>query len=268
MDGNSHPSGSFIKRLRKSGCVFIEDILAPQLFRKINRTLIDYPEIRQELQLKVETLFRDLPDKATRSIYIYYPSIFDTCWNKGVLRINCSFLSATLESQWTPQQDLLSKCNSGQLSMERSSGILVKSVTLQHQFLEKLLMMHEVFRYKGITTKYLEGGSRHLYDIVSINDRLEAMEIPLNRKLYGDLRYYRNQWFGRSCLMHRSTSLNQLCFVPPVHLLGFLMDDYRALRKQLIFDTRLDFPSLIGKLQKVNEKINGRLWQPTNYKKR
>jgi len=38
------------------------------------------------------------------------------------------------------------------------------------------------------------------------------------------------------------------------------MDDYRRLRKEIIFDPTWEFPMLIGQIQQINAELNGIHW--------
>ena len=129
-----------------------------------------------------------------------------------------------------------------------------------HAFIEKILMLHELYRTPELPAMYLAGSSRHLYDIVRLYRQLQLDDRELDRALFLKLRRHRVTWYKRKSAMYRSCSLNRICFIPPLGLLGPLMDDYRKLRKEVLFDRQLEFPALIGCIQQINYRINGIQW--------
>lgn len=89
-----NPSQNYIKNLRRFGCAFVEKILCKQLayrlFCKLGGTGIS-------VDVRAELLPSDVPDKPSRAIYIYYPSLYAGSHNaRGVVKIQCSMLSAAL----------------------------------------------------------------------------------------------------------------------------------------------------------------------------
>lgn len=121
-------------------------------------------------------------------------------------------------------------------------------------------MLHELYQVHELPARYLAGTSRHLYDIARLYERVQRQCTGMDESLYRALRRHRQTWFGRKSTLYRSSTFNKLCFIPPTKLLGLLMDDYRRLRKEVLFDPGLSFPALIGKIQQINASINGIEW--------
>lgn len=117
--------------------------------------------------------------------------------------------------------------------------------------------MHEWCHQGDLPSRYLKGKSRHLYDIICLHHHIEQQGRYLKKSLFNALRRHRQLWYGRKSTTFRSSTLQKLCFHPPHAMLGDLMDDYRALRKDVIFDRTLEFPVLLGKIQQINAWVNG-----------
>jgi hypothetical protein len=89
-----NPSRNYIKNLRRLGCAFVEKVLCKQLAYRL------YCNLRNtgiSVEVRAELLPADAPDKPSRAIYIYYPSLYSGSHNaRGVVKIHCSMLSAAL----------------------------------------------------------------------------------------------------------------------------------------------------------------------------
>lgn len=89
-----NPSGNYIKNLRRLGCAFVGKVLCKQLAYRL------YCNLRGtgiRVEVRAELLPADAPDKPSRAIYIYYPSLYAGSHNaRGVVKISCSMISAAL----------------------------------------------------------------------------------------------------------------------------------------------------------------------------
>lgn len=91
------PSRTYIKRLKKLGAAFVQQILCRQLQAKIDGYLMG-----KDLKVEVvpESLRVDVPDKDPRTLYVYYPSLLEGAHgNQGVLAIDCSIRAAALDTE-------------------------------------------------------------------------------------------------------------------------------------------------------------------------
>ncbi|UAY55588.1 nucleotidyl transferase AbiEii/AbiGii toxin family protein [Arachidicoccus terrestris] len=158
------------------------------------------------------------------------------------------------------QQDLLTPNSSFLADQSPDLGFMVRAVSPMQVLTEKMLLLHELYQVRDLPARLLPGSSRHLYDIVRLYEQLQSQKAVIDESLYRALRRHRQNWFGRKSTVYRSSTYNKLCFIPPCNLLGLLMDDYRRLRKEVLFDQRLTFPALIGKIQQINASINGIEW--------
>jgi len=136
----------------------------------------------------------------------------------------------------------------------------VRTVSPMHCLLEKMLLLHELYRIPEIPSRYIPGTSRHLYDIVHLYEKLQGEGVKIDWNLLNKLRMHRSRWLGRATTVYRESCHRKLCFIPPFRLLGPLMDDYRRLRKEVIFDSSWEFPVLIGRIQQINASLNGIQW--------
>lgn len=120
--------------------------------------------------------------------------------------------------------------------------------------LEKMFLLHEKFQIinqRQILPEdvKLERGSRHLFDLIRMDDKGIADQLltdPQFMKNYyytGDTGYVRKGW----------TMIN---FRPPAEILEIYRADYATMRSEMIYGKSEDFDSLIQKLNNLNDKIN------------
>lgn len=253
-----NPSLEFLQNIQRQGCDFVEKILVKELKFKLQKALL-----KTGVQVEVRAGFLADTQKAQpiRDIYVEYPCLYGGIHNpKGIIKIRCSFLGIVLCQVSSIQQDLLSYYTGPQTVQAAGTGFKVRSVSAMQCLLEKMLLLHELYRIEEPASYKIIGTARHLYDIVQLFELVSTTTDRMDQNLLNRLRRHRNEWLKISTTSFRGCSFKKLCFIPPLNLLGPLMDDYRKLRKEVIFDQQWDFPVLVGKIQQINQWFNGIQW--------
>jgi len=262
-----NPSPEFLQYLRRQGCLYVEKMLVKELKYKLYQAL---HQTGIRVVVRAEILPDGPKDHPTRDIYVYYPSLYGGMRNsRGIVKIRCSFLGQALCPTDSHQQDLLSYYTGTEKARLTSEGFKVRSISAMQCLLEKMLLLHELYRMEEPAFNKITGTARHLYDIVQLFELVSATTNKMDQSLLNRLRRHRNEWYNVPTTIIRGCTLKKLCFIPPLNLLGPLMDDYRKLRREVIFDHRWEFPILVGKIQQINERLNGTRWrklreQPSN----
>ncbi|HTN38380.1 MAG TPA: nucleotidyl transferase AbiEii/AbiGii toxin family protein [Arachidicoccus sp.] len=257
MSATAFPSRNYVKKLKRFGSQFTRHII----IRELQEWLAVY---LQGSDLSAFVLAQenrsDVPDMDPQVIYVRYTSALSTFSpQQGLLQIRFSVRSYHKDPVMVRQRDLLSSHIPG-FGDQLSSFFYVKSVPVKQVLLEKAFLLHELFQRREVPASRLEGQSRHLYDLVKIVDHAPLEQLILDKALYRALRLHRKFWYHQKEVRYNKLNLKRLCFIPPLQLLGIMMDDYRRLRRDVLFDTRYDFTELIGRVQEINGRLNGLQW--------
>jgi|GEM_PF-6074430 len=187
---SSNPSRSAVKTIKRAACFFVRHELCSAVAEGMASQLNG---LNLKVQVRPQPLRRDVPDQDPMAIYINYPVLFKGDHSDyGVLKVNCSVLSAALDNVWKTQHDLLTIHGDDYPDGACQKGFAVRSVSDMHALTEKMLMLHEMYHYEGLSERYLEGNSRQLYEIVLLHEQLCQKGVSIDKKLYDALRAYRH----------------------------------------------------------------------------
>lgn len=126
--------------------------------------------------------------------------------------------------------------------------------------MEKMLLLHEYFHQEAISTRHLIGQSRHLFDIAKLVTSNPELIADLQTEELNRLLVHRKFWYRQKEVNYARIKMSRLCFIPPLEVLGALMDDFRHLRQHYLFTGSCDYATLIGQIQAFNDQLNGHSW--------
>lgn len=246
------PTASYVKRLKKEGCEFtstmIKDALAAQL-QFYGLTL-------EQIQISAAPVSDDFPDTDPQTILISYRSLYPPHpYLADVVKIEFSVRSIKDPFEEIPMQSILWEVFPNKAYEQISFSI--KAAHPRKTFLEKLFLLHEKLDGDRALQISLERQSRHLYDLVKMEDGGIADQALEDRALYDALISHRRYWVRQKNIDYDSLQRARLSFVPPKTVIDIFRADYAIMQRAMIYVPYHDFDTLIGRLRVLNKKING-----------
>jgi len=150
----------------------------------------------------------------------------------------------------------LSKCYNLIERFSEDIDIAVYAVVPERTFLEKICLLHEEFA-KPQELIRTERMSRHLYDLVRMDDAGIAGKALSDKKLYQSIIEHRRMFIGLKGFDYDTLSPETINIIPPENALVQWQKDYETMRETMIYGESPPFDKLIEKIKQLNEKIRG-----------
>jgi len=131
----------------------------------------------------------------------------------------------------------------------------VNAVVPERTFLEKICLLHEEFA-KPQEFMRTERMSRHLYDLVKLDDAGVSEKALSNKELYHSIAEHRRMFVGLKGFDYSTLAPQTIKIVPPDFIISQWQQDYETMRETMIYGKSLPFNDLIDKIQQLNESIN------------
>jgi hypothetical protein len=212
------PSHSYVKQLKKKGCEFTTKKIGVELAASLKRMGVSLEEIK----LEVEEIKPTLKDKDPQTIYVGYRSLFDPHpYLRNVVKIEFSVRSLVEPFETVKIQSVLWQYFPNSSYQEQLFEI--RATHPRKTLLEKMFLLHEKFqiidRNKIIPEKIkLERGSRHLFDIVQLNDKGVTDQLLNDTLFYEKLLLHRKYWVRQKGIDYNTLKPATLNFRPPAKL--------------------------------------------------
>ncbi|MDR6566936.1 nucleotidyl transferase AbiEii/AbiGii toxin family protein [Chitinophaga ginsengisegetis] len=250
------PTHRYVKGLKKEGCAFTTGTIIKELAVSLQQTGLDLATIEMFAEA-IDPLMRD---KDPQTIYVRYRSLFEPHpYLKNEVRIEFSVRSLTEPFETVDIQSLLWQHFPNPIYAEQLSKI--RATHPMKTLLEKMFLLHEKFQVinqRQISPEdvKLERGSRHLFDLIRMDDKGIADQLLTDPQFYEKLLLHRRYWIRQKGVDYDKLQPATLNFRPPAEILEVYRADYMTMRAEMIYGKSEDFDSLIQKLNNLNDKIN------------
>lgn len=258
----AEPSHRYVKILKREGCAYTTNTVVKELTDSLQNMKLDLGTIT----IYAEEVNPQLKDKDPQTIYVKYRSLFDPHpYLKNEVKIEFSVRSLTEPFETVNIQSLLWQHFPNPQYAEVTAQI--RATHPIKTLLEKMFLLHEKFQIidlKKITAQEvkLERGSRHLFDIIKLNESGIADQLLGNPQFYQTLLLHRRHWVRQKGIDYDTLQPVTLNFRPPKEVLDIYKADYTTMKAEMIYGKSVDFDTLIIQLHKLNERINGMVLPP------
>jgi Nucleotidyl transferase AbiEii toxin, Type IV TA system len=251
----SNPSHSYVKRLKKEGCLFTSTLLKDALIESLRVAGIK----TDTLVITADQVNQGQPDKDPQTLYVQYRSLYPPhAYLKDEVKIEFSVRSLVEPHENVPVQSLLWEYFPNKAYEEIPA--IIRTTLPAKTFLEKIFLLHEKFPRLGKLESRkelltVERGSRHLYDVIKMEENGIADVVMANPELYTTLVLHRRHWMRLKEVDYNSLHPATLSFVPPQNTLEKYRADYTVMLKEMIYVPYHDFEILLEKLQDLNKRF-------------
>ncbi len=200
------------------------------------------------------------PDKDPQTLYLHYKSLFPpNPYLKDEVKIEFSVRSLTEPYEERPIQSLLWEYFPNKAYEETPS--MIRTTQPRKTFLEKTFLLHE--KFAGIVGQKIpeknlgsERGSRHLYDIVKMDEQGITNQILNDPAFYNTLQNHRRHWIRLKGFDYTTLHPSTINFVPPNHAIAKYQQDYIAMTNGGMLTTPYHHFNIIHKkLQTINDRF-------------
>lgn len=251
----SKPSHSYVKRMKKEGCTFTSTLLKEALAQSLYTVGIK----ADTLVVTADRVSPGRPDKDPQTLYVQYRSLYPPhAYLRDEVKVEFSVRSLVEPHENVPIQSLLWEYFPNKAYEEIPA--IIRTTLPAKTFLEKLFLLHEKFpRISKLENKKelltVERGSRHLYDVVKMDEDGIADSVMANPELYTTLVLHRRHWIRLKGVDYNSLHPTTLSFVPPQETIEKYRADYAVMLKEMIYVPYHDFETLLEKLRDLNKRF-------------
>lgn len=140
-------------------------------------------------------------------------------------------------------------------TMFKAPIIEVPVLAAERTFWEKATLLHEEY-HRPADKSAGERLSRHLYDLALLADTPYGERAVRDLELLDKVTEHKTRFFPRAWASYETAKAGSLRLVPPDSRFGALNADYDKM-KLMIFDEPPPFATVIARLRKLEEQING-----------
>ncbi len=126
-------------------------------------------------------------------------------------------------------------------------AFIVKTISPEKTFLEKLILLHEEFTKPLDKIRY-HRMSRHLYDIGEILSTKYGINALKNTKLFDEIIAHRKIFTPIKTVNYSELQIDKLNILPPKDFLKKYEDDYLEMQENMIYGDSMTFKYLINKI--------------------
>jgi len=244
------PSHSYVKKLKRDGCAYTNNIIKSVL----QNELIQMGILESDFYLVADDVQLNQPDKDPQTLFLHFKSLFEPSGylldpikiEFGVRALREPFSKVSINS-------ILGE-NIGN-DIYKESPFKVVAVEPRKTFIEKMMLLHEKY-LQGINISNAERQSRHLYDLYCMNKKGITKEVTNDHELYQLLLQHRSNYVRLKTVDYSQMELKQVKFIPPNEYQEFFKNDYNIMREQMIYGDTPDFKEIIAGLLNLKEMID------------
>lgn len=246
----SQPSHSYVKKLKREGCAYTNNIIKSVL----QNALIKMGIIESDFNIIEDDVQINQPDKDPQTLFLYFKSLFEP---SGYLLdpIKIEFGVRALREPFSPVSIKSILGENIVNDAYKELPFKVVAVEPRKTFIEKMMLLHEKY-LQGINISNAERQSRHLYDLYCMNKKGFTKEVINDHELYQLLLQHRSNYVRLKTVDYSQMDLKQLKFIPPNEHQDFFKNDYNIMREQMIYGDTPDFRKIIMGLVNLKEMID------------
>jgi len=239
-------------KLRRAACSFVREKLQFDVVKQLENQ-----GIKTDI-FSVKVNITPVSTTDPEIIEVRYKSLYnELSYLKPIVKIEVSGRSMNEPLRKVALQSLVDKefpdASFSDISFE------VNAVVPERTFLEKICLLHEEFA-KPQDFMRTERMSRHLYDLVKLNDAGIAEIALADKELYKSIVKHRRVFVGLKGFDYDTLSPKNINILPPENIIERWKADYETMRETMIFGESLPFNKLIEKIKQLNERINQIDW--------
>jgi Nucleotidyl transferase AbiEii toxin, Type IV TA system len=244
------PSHMYVKNMKRRGCTFTSTILKEAL----ETAFADMGVPPGLVTVEAEEIPHDRPDKDPQTLFIRYPSLFDThLYLLDEVKMEFGVRSFRDPHAQVPVQSILSEVFPNPAYEETPFEVSV--VEPRKTLLEKMFLLHEKFHTDRYGPVHLERQSRHPYDIVSLLATPAATQVLEDRAFYDRLLAHRKNYVRLSGIDYETLTPRQLRFVPYTETVETFRSDYEAMQQSMIYGPSPAFDVILQQLKYFNGQV-------------
>ena len=239
-------------KLRRAACSFVRERLQFDVAKELENQGIN----TNLFSVKVNITSVSTTDPEI--IEVHYKSLYnELSYLKPIVKIEVSGRSMNEPLQKVALQSLVDKefpdTSFADIPFE------VNAVVPERTFLEKICLSHEEFA-KPQELIHIERMSRHLYDLIKLDDAGIAEKALANKGLYKNIVEHRRIFVGLKGFDYDTLTPTIINIIPPDFIISQWQQDYETMRETMIYGDSLPFNKLIDKIKQLNERINQMNW--------
>jgi predicted nucleotidyltransferase component of viral defense system len=239
-------------KLRRAACSFVREILQLDVAKQLEN---------QGISLDLFSVKVNITPVTTTDpeiIEVHYKSRYNELnYLKPVVKIEVSGRSMNEPLRKVALQSFIDKEFPD--ASFADSAFDTNSVVPERTFLEKICLLHEEFA-KPQEFMRSERMSRHLYDLVKLNDAGIAENALKHKDLYNSIVEHRRVFVSLKGFDYDTLAPKTVKIVPPESIINLWKVDYETMQETMIYGNSLPFNKLIDKIKQLNEKINQIDW--------
>jgi len=247
----TEPSHRYVKTLKREGCQLTNTTIKDTLTKKLASFGIPIGMI----DIQAEEMNPELPDKDPQSLYIHYPSLYDkNPYIQNAVKIEFSvrgikepYSSVKIRSIIAEETDT---------PVYKETSFEVKAVHPRKTFLEKIILLHEMFLTQKDAEEIGQRQSRHLYDIREMAGKDIVEQVIQDKALFDQLLIHRKYYVRLKDVDYSTMKIANLQFLPPPALMATFKTDYGFMQDEMIYGDSPDFEKLIKELEDLKLKLN------------
>jgi hypothetical protein len=254
MPMQDNPSKSFVKKLKKTGCVFTSNELKEDI--GLQFVAIGVPD--GMITIEAAPVKPDMPDTDPQTLFIKYPSLFDAnTYLADQVKIEVSVRSMMEPASNVEIQSILNE-HFPNPDVYPEIPFNVRAVEAQRTFLEKAFLLHEEFLRPEKTKIRVERMSRHLYDLERMMDNPAGTQALSNDKLYSSIITHRKNYSILPWVDYTTLERDKVSFLPPKDFIESYRKDYDVMKEQMIYGETPNFDEMIERLHALLKRFRNK----------
>lgn len=242
------PSHSYVKQLKREGCVYTSTAIKDAL----QQSLLSLGVPESMLNITAEEVKQTMPDKDPQTLYVHYPSLYQpNPYLADAVKIEFSVRSLAEPSEIVQIQSLLNEYFPNRAYTE--TPFSVRTVVPRKTFIEKVLLLHEKFANPALSKLQGDRMSRHLYDLVVMMKTAVLHEALSDSALFKNLLQHRAGYIR--VIDYEGLTVERLTFIPSSDLIELYWQDYEFMQANMIYSESPDFADLMKELKWLNGKF-------------
>ena len=244
------PSHSYVKTLKREGCVFTSTVVREAL----ETQLVAMGVAAGNVTVEAAPVPEKIPDRDPQTLFVRYRSLYDpNPYLADEVKIEFSVRSLKEPFAGVLIQSILWEVFPNRAYEEIPFEVV--AVAPRKTFIEKMFLLHEKFAAADAEKIKTERMSRHLYDIVQLMNEGIGQEALQDTELYANLRLHRERYIRVSGMDYEMLHPAKLSFIPPVALLELFRQDYTTMQVQMIYTESPSFDELMEKLNELTKGL-------------
>jgi hypothetical protein len=244
-----NPSHNFVKNIRRKGCVFTGTEILNDLEHQFKA--LEIPE--NQYWIEAKPLRNDLPDTDPQVIFIHFRSLYaSNAYVQNKVKIEFSVRSQHEPRETKTVQSLLQEYFPNEIYNDEPFAVSTIHPSLT--FIEKILLLHEMYNRTDIEKVTTHRMSRHYYDLFHIQHFLNQFPAAdfINRLIK-----HRKHYSRLNHIDYNALRIGQISIIPSDSFLVELERDYKETKSNMLYGEVPSFSEIIRSIKSIQAQFNG-----------